>query len=94
MTGFSIGLFATLVGCILGTIFSYYIEEIRFFISTTFNLEIFPADIYFLDKLPSDINPISIFFIFIFSIFITSIASYFPAKIISKMNVIKALKYE
>ena len=94
LTGFSIGLFATLVGCILGTIFSYYIEEIRFFISTTFNLEIFPADIYFLDKLPSDINPISIFFIFIFSIFITSIASYFPAKIISKMNVIKALKYE
>jgi len=94
LTGFSIGLFATLVGCILGTIFSYYIEEIRFFISTTFDLEIFPADIYFLDKLPSDINPISIFFIFIFSIFITSIASYFPAKIISKMNVIKALKYE
>ena len=92
--GFSIGLFATLVGCILGTIFSYYIEEIRFFISTTFNLEIFPADIYFLDKLPSDINPISIFLIFIFSILITSIASYFPAKIISKMNVIKALKYE
>ena len=94
LTGFSIGLFATLVGCILGTIFSYYIEEIRFFISTTFNLEIFPADIYFLDKLPSDINPISIFLIFIFSILITSIASYFPAKIISKMNVIKALKYE
>ena len=94
LTCFSIGLFATLVGCILGTIFSYYIEEIRFFISTTFNLEIFPADIYFLDKLPSDINPISIFLIFIFSILITSIASYFPAKIISKMNVIKALKYE
>ena len=94
LTGFSIGLFATLVGCILGTIFSYYIEEIRFFISTTFNLEIFPADIYFLDRLPSDINPISIFLIFIFSIFITSIASYFPAKIISKMNVIRALKYE
>ena len=94
LTGFTIGLLASISGVILGVIFSFYIEEIRFFISSTFNLEIFPADIYFLDELPSEINPISIGIIFIFSILITALASFFPAKVISKMNVTKALKYE
>ena len=74
--------------------FSSFIEEIRFFVSTTFNLEIFPADIYFLDELPSEIDPASIMIIFLFSILITALASFFPAKIISRMSVTKALKYE
>ena len=94
LTGFTIGLLASISGLIFGILFSIYIDNIRFFISTTFNLEIFPADIYFLDKMPSEINPFSIFIIFIFSLIVTSLASYFPAKLVSKMNTIKALKYE
>jgi len=94
LTGFTIGLFATFTGAVIGTIFSLYIEEIRLFIASTFNLEIFPAEIYLLDKMPSDINYSSIGIIFLCSIIITGIASYFPARIISKMNTIKALKYE
>jgi len=94
LTGFTIGFLASIAGIILGITLSFFIEEIRFFISSTFNLEIFPADIYFLDELPSEINPLSIFIIFIFSILITALASFFPAKVISKMNTTKALKYE
>ena len=94
LTGFAIGLFATFFGVILGVVFSLYIEEIRYFISTTFNLEIFPPDVYFLDKMPSEINPSSISLIFIFSLIISAMASYFPARLIVKMNTIQALKYE
>ena len=94
LTGFTIGFLATITGIILGVIFSFYIEEIRFFISSTFDLEIFPQDIYFLDKLPSEINPISIMIIFLFSTLVTALASFFPAKAVSKMETIKALKYE
>ena len=74
--------------------FFFLFEEIRFFISSTFNLEIFPEDIYFLDKLPSEINPISISIIFLFSILVTALHLFFPAKAVSKMDTIKALKYE
>ncbi len=94
LTGFTIGLVATICGVFFGVIFSFYIEEIRYFISTTFNLKIFPPEIYFLEEMPSDINLSSISLIFIFSLFITSLASYFPAKIITKMNTMKALKYD
>ncbi|MDB9784607.1 lipoprotein-releasing ABC transporter permease subunit [Pelagibacteraceae bacterium] len=94
LTGFTIGFLATVTGIVVGTLFSFYIEEIRLFISTVFNLEIFPAEIYFLDTMPSEINPMSIGIIFIFSIIITSMASFFPARMVSKMNTINALKYE
>ena len=94
LTGFTIGFLASIAGVVLGVIFSFYVEDIRFFISSTFNLEIFPEDIYFLDELPSEINPVSILIIFFFSIFITALTSFFPAKAVSKMNTIKALKYE
>ena len=94
LTGFSIGFFATISGIILGTIFSHNIEKIRIILSSVFNLEIFPADIYFLEKLPSEISFFSIFIIFILSLIVSAIASYLPAMTISKMKTFRALKYE
>ena len=70
------------------------IEKFRIFLSSFFNLEIFPSDIYFLDKLPSEINLNSILIIFSISIIISAIASYLPAMKISKMSTFRALRYE
>ncbi|MDA1198129.1 MAG: lipoprotein-releasing ABC transporter permease subunit [Proteobacteria bacterium] len=94
LTGFTIGLTATVAGLIFGILFAVYIETIRIFLSNILNVEIFPADIYFLDKMPSEINPISILVIFIFSLITTTIASLIPALAIIKMNTVQALKYE
>ena len=93
-TCFSIGFFATISGIILGTIFSYNIEQLRIMLSSVFNLEIFPPDIYFLEKLPSEISFSSISIIFILSLVVSAIASYLPAMSISKMKTFRALKYE
>ena len=94
LTGFVIGLSATVAGTILGVLFSHYIEPIRIFLSYVFNVEIFPNDIYFLDRMPSEINPVSIVIIFILALITTILASLIPAMAISKMDPIKALKYE
>ncbi len=94
LTGFTIGFVATITGIIFGILFSIYIENIRLFFSNFFNLNIFPQDVYLLDKMPSEINIFSILVIFIFSLIINSLASYFPARAISKMEITKALKYE
>ena len=94
LTGFTIGFFATVSGIILGIIFSSNIEKVRIFISTVFNLDMFPSDIYFLEKLPSEISLNSIFTIFILSLLVSAIASYIPARHISKMKTFRALKYE
>jgi lipoprotein-releasing system permease protein len=94
LTGFSIGFFATISGIILGIIFSYNIEKLRIILSSIFNLEIFPPDIYFLEKLPSEISFFSILIIFVLSLIVSAIASYLPAMTISKMKTFRALKYE
>ena len=94
LTGFTIGLTATIAGVILGVTFSIYIEEIRQFLSSVFNLQIFPEDVYFLDEMPSEINAKSILSISLFSIVITSLASLFPSFAVAKVEPIKALKYE
>ena len=94
LTGFTIGLLASIAGLVFGVIFSKNIERIRIFLSNFFNFEIFPSDVYFLDQLPSEINVYSIFIIFIFSLIISALASYLPAIVISKMNTFKALKYD
>ena len=94
LTGFLIGFFATISGIIVGILFSLNVEKLRLFLSSTLKLEIFPSDIYFLDKLPSEINISSIIIIFIISLIISAIASYLPATKISKMNTFRALRYE
>ena len=94
LTGFTIGFFATISGIILGIIFSYNIEKVRIFLSTVFNLEIFPSDIYFLEKLPSEISFYPILIISILSLLVSALASYIPARQISKMKTFRALKYD
>ena len=94
LTGFTISFFATVSGIVLGVLVSLNIEKIRKFISSVFNFEIFPVDIYFLEKLPSEINLYSVLIIFLISLLISAIASYLPAMRISKMNTFRALRYE
>ena len=85
---------ATITGIIFGIIFSINIESIRTLISNLFNVSLFPEEIYFLSKMPSEIEASSILLISLFSIFITCIVSIYPAIKASKLDTIKSLKYE
>ena len=94
LVGFYIGLTATMFGVLIGVTFSIYVENIRTFLSDIFNITLFPEEIYFLSKMPSEIDVNSIILISVCSIVATIIVSIFPAIKASKLDPIKSLKYE
>ena len=94
LVGFLIGSLSTISGITIGIIFSKNIEGIRSLISNIFNVSLFPEEIYFLNKMPSEIDPFSILIISLFSIIITCLVSIYPAIKASKLDTIKSLKYE
>jgi len=94
MVGFLIGTIATFFGILLGVLFSIYIENIRQLLSNIFNISLFPEEIYFLSKMPSEIDFNSILIITLCSLAITVLVSIFPSYSASKLDPIKALKYE
>ena len=94
LIGLTIGFLATITGITIGVLFSVYIEEIRILITSIFNVSLFPEEIYFLSKMPSEINLKSIIIISLFSLLITMLATIFPSLSAAKLDPVKALKYE
>ena len=94
LTGSIIGFSGTFFGVLLGVFVSMNIEKIRQLITSIFGQELFSAEIYFLSKLPSDININEVLIVICISIFLTLLASIFPAWKASKISPAEALRYE
>src|SRR5215468_11028196 len=53
LSGASIGIIGTALGCLIGTLFAYNIDTIRHWLESITGTNLFNATIYFLSKLPA-----------------------------------------
>ena len=85
--GSLIGVAGSLIGSLIGIIVTLNLENIRQILNNLFNLNLFPSQFYFIDKIPTIIDYNQIFFIFIFSIIISILATIYPSRVAAKMKI-------
>ena len=92
--GLVIGVVGTFLGCLAGFIIVPNLNEIVGAIEAIFGIVAFPSDVYYLDRLPSEIQYMDSLLIVIFSVLICLVASLYPAWRASKLDLVDGLRYE
>jgi lipoprotein-releasing system permease protein len=94
ITGASIGVVGTVVGFLLGTVVCLNIEEIRHFLSWLTNTELFSPELYFLSKLPADMNLKETLAVLVMALGLSLLATLYPSWRAARLDPVEALRYE
>jgi lipoprotein-releasing system permease protein len=94
ITGAAIGTVGTAFGVLLGTVVCLNIESIRQFVSWLTRTEVFSPELYFLSKLPADMNPGETLSIVIMALVLSYLATLYPAWRAARLDPVEALRYE
>ncbi|MDF7669630.1 lipoprotein-releasing ABC transporter permease subunit LolE [Orbaceae bacterium ESL0721] len=74
------GFIGSVIGVLLGVIVSWQLSSIMGFIESLLGHKLLNSHIYFVDFLPSKIDPIDIIIVFCTAMLLSLIASYYPAR--------------
>jgi len=89
-----IGVVGTILGTILGLGAAFNLEMITGFVENLFGFKILSSDVYYIDKLPSQVNPLDVVLIVVTAILISLLATLYPSWRASRLDPAEALRYE
>ena len=93
ITGASIGIVGTIAGFGLGLLLSLNVESIRQLISRLTNSNLFPAELYFLSRLPAEVNTTEVVTIVGMAILLSLLATLYPSWRAARLDPVQALRY-
>jgi lipoprotein-releasing system permease protein len=94
ITGASIGVVGTLTGFFVGMLICLNIESIRQFLSWLTNTELFSPELYFLSKLPAEIDFSETTAVVIMALTLSFLATLYPSWRAARLDPVDALRYE
>lgn len=94
MAGASIGLVGTSLGFVLGVVVCENIEPIRQFLSVLTGTELFSPEIYYLTKMPAEMEWSETISVLVMSLVLSFGATLYPSWRAAKTDPVDALRYE
>jgi lipoprotein-releasing system permease protein len=94
ITGAAIGVTGTIAGFILGVLFCARIDEIRQFVAWLTSTQLFNPEVYYLTRLPAEMNPRETAFIVAMALLLSVLATIYPSWRASRLDPVEALRYE
>jgi lipoprotein-releasing system permease protein len=94
ITGAAIGVIGDLVGFLVGLLVCLNIESIRQFMSWLTNTELFSPELYFLSKLPADLDVGETTAVVVMALALSLLATLYPSWRAARLDPVEALRYE
>src|SRR6267154_1440289 len=94
ITGAAIGVVGTLTGFLVGMLICLNIESIRQFLSWLTNTELFSPELYFLSRLPAEIDFGETAAVVIMALTLSFLATLYPSWRAARLDPVDALRYE
>lgn len=94
LSGASVGVAGTVIGFIGGLAFSMNIETIRQWIQLLTGTDLFAAEIYFLSRLPAQVDPMEVASVTLMALTLSFLATLYPSWRAARIEPAEALRYE
>lgn len=92
--GFSLGIVGSGVGMLGGLLFVHYINQIAQFIEYVTGQEVFDPTVYYFEKIPTIVHPVTVASVVAGAVLIAVLASVLPALRAARLHPVEALRYE
>jgi lipoprotein-releasing system permease protein len=94
ITGASIGTAGTFAGFLLGLLVADNVEPIRQMLNRLLHANFFPAELYFLSKLPAIVDPRDVITVVGMTLVLSLLATIYPSWRAARLDPVDALRYE
>lgn len=94
ITGASIGVVGTLTGFVVGTLVCVNIDSIRQFLSWVTQTDLFPRELYFLSRLPAEMDVSETFAVVVMALGLSLLATLYPSWRAARLDPVETLRYE
>jgi lipoprotein-releasing system permease protein len=94
ITGASIGVVGTIAGFLLGLVVCLNVESIRQFLSWLTRTELFSSELYFLSRLPAEMDAGETTAVVVMALVLSLLATLYPSWRAARLDPVEALRYE